>query len=316
MNIYEKLKKPIFSLAPMEDVTDTVFRQIVMSVGRPSLFYTEFVNVEGLNSRGRERVIHRLKYEKREKPIIAQLWGVEPENFFKAAKLVKEMGFDGVDINMGCSVKNVVKNNAGSGLIREERELVKEIIEATKEGGKGLPVSVKTRLGFDEIDIDGWISFLLDQSLDVLTLNMRTARGEKSLNADWSYMDEIINMRNEKSPSLLIFGNGDIKSFEQAIDMVNKYMVDGVMIGRGAIANPWIFSSNQEIAREEKFDVFKKQLLLFDEIWGEKKDFHALKKFFRAYINGFDGANELRTELMKCSCVEEVLEKLEKEMYI
>lgn len=310
MNIYEKLKKPILSLAPMEDVTDTVFRQIVMSVGRSDLFYTEFVNVEGLNSKGRDKVIHRLRYEKIEKPIIAQLWGVKPENFLKAAKLVKKMGFDGVDINMGCSVKNVVKNNAGSGLIREEKELVREIIEATKEGAKGLPVSVKTRLGFDEVDIEGWVSFLLDQSLNALTFNMRTARGEKSGNADWSYMDEIIKMRNEKTPSTLIFGNGDIKSLEQAKDMVERYMVDGVMIGRSAITNPWIFSSREEITKEEKLKVFKKHLSLFDEVWGKEKDFHALKKFFRAYINEFEGANELRVELMKTSSVNEALELL------
>jgi nifR3 family TIM-barrel protein len=307
MNIYEKLKKPILSLAPMEDVTDTVFRQVVMSVGRPDLFYTEFVNVEGLNSKGRDRVIHRLRYNKNEKPIIAQLWGVKPENFLKAAELVKGMGFNGVDINMGCSVKNVVKNNAGSGLIREERGLVKEIIEATKEGAKGLPVSVKTRLGFDEVDIEGWVSFLLDQSLNALTFNMRTARGEESINADWSYMDEIIKIRNEKSQSTLIFGNGDIKSLVQAKSMVDEYRVDGVMIGRAAITNPWIFSSNEESTKEERLKVFKKHLLLFKEAWGEEKDFHSLKKFFRAYINDFDGANELRTKLMTCSSVSEIM---------
>ena len=148
MNIYDTFKKPIITLAPMEDVTDTVFRQIVASVCRPNLFYTEFVNVEGLNSKGRDKVIHRLRYDKREKPIIAQLWGIKSENFYKASVLVRKLGFDGIDINMGCAVRKVSLKNAGIGMINAERGLVKDVIQSVKEGANNLPVSVKTRIGW------------------------------------------------------------------------------------------------------------------------------------------------------------------------
>ncbi len=310
MNIYKELKKPIICLSPMEDVTDTVFRQIVMSVGRPDIFFTEFVNVEGLNSKGKEKVIHRLQYSKEEKPIVAQLWGVKPENFLHGAKLVKEMGFDGVDINMGCSVKNVVKNNAGSGLINADRKLVIDIIKATKEGSQGIPVSVKTRLGFEYPDIEGWIGFLLEQQLDLLTVHMRTAKGEGAIHADWRYMEEIVKLRNQKDYSTLLFGNGDIKSVKQGKELSEQYNIDGVMIGREAIYNPWVFSEREGISREEKLILFRRHLQLFEETWGKSKDFHSLKKFFRAYISDFEGASELRGLLMQCNNVKEVLDIL------
>lgn len=310
MNIYDEIKKPIIALSPMEDVTDTVFRQIVMSVGRPDVFFTEFVNVEGLNSKGKEKVIHRLQYTKEEKPIVAQLWGVKPENFLYGAKLVKEMGFDGVDINMGCSVKNVVKNNAGSGLINADRQLVVDIIKATKKGAQDIPVSVKTRLGFEYPDIEGWIGFLLEQQLDLLTIHMRTAKGEGAIHANWEYMEEIVKLKNQKNLSTLLFGNGDIKSIKQGKELSEKYKIDGVMIGREAIYNPWVFSKREEISQEEKLILFKKHLQLFEKTWGESKDFHSLKKFFRAYISDFDGASELRGLLMQCKNVKEVLDIL------
>lgn len=310
MNIYDEIKKPIIALSPMEDVTDTVFRQIVMSVGRPDVFFTEFVNVEGLNSKGKEKVIHRLQYAKEERPIVAQLWGVKPENFLYGAKLVKEMGFDGVDINMGCSVKNVVKNNAGSGLINADRQLVVDIIKATKEGAQDIPVSVKTRLGFEYPDIEGWIGFLLEQQLDLLTVHMRTAKGEGAIHANWEYMEEIVKLRNQKNSSTLLFGNGDIKSIKQGKELSEKYKIDGVMIGREAIYNPWVFSEREEISQMEKFILFKKHLQLFEKTWGESKDFHSLKKFFRAYISDFDGASDLRGLLMQCKNVKEILDIL------
>jgi nifR3 family TIM-barrel protein len=311
MSIYKNLKKPIYSLAPMEDVTDSVFRQVVASVGKPDLFYTEFVNVEGLNSKGRKNVIHRLQYSQIERPIIAQLWGIKPENFFLASKLVSEMGFDGIDINMGCSVKKVSEKDAGAGLIRADREVVKDIINAVKEGACGLPVSVKTRLGWEDAELDGWISFLLDQSLDALTLHMRTARGVNAIHANWDHTSRIKELRDIKSPTTLLFGNGDIHSISEAREMVNTYNIDGAMIGRAAISNPWVFTNVGNIVQEEKFLLLKKHLLLYESTWGEKKDFHAIKKFFKAYINGFEGAVELREEFMRCSSTKECLTILE-----
>ncbi|HBB64367.1 TPA: dihydrouridine synthase, partial [Patescibacteria group bacterium] len=231
MSIYTSIKKPIISLAPMEDVTDSVFRQVICSVGKPDLFYTEFINVEGLNSKGKEKVIHRLKYDVVEKPIIAQLWGINPENFFKASQIVSDMGFDGIDINMGCSVQKISARGCGSGLINNT-ELSKEIINAVKEGSDGLPVSVKTRLGWKEYGVDSWIQFLLEQDLDVLTVHGRTARGSGVINANWDEISKCVKLRDEMGKSTLIFGNGDIKSLIQANEYVNKYGVDGVMIGR------------------------------------------------------------------------------------
>ena len=305
MSIYTSIKKPIISLAPMEDVTDSVFRQVICSVGKPDLFYTEFINVEGLNSKGKEKVIHRLKYDVVEKPIIAQLWGINPENFFKASQIVSDMGFDGIDINMGCSVQKISARGCGSGLINNT-ELSKEIINAVKEGSNGLPVSVKTRLGWKEYEVDSWIQFLLEQDLDVLTVHGRTARGSGVINANWDEISKCVKLRDEMGKNTLIFGNGDIKSLIQANEYVNKYGVDGVMIGRAAIGNPWIFTGREDIAMNERLELFNYHLELFKTVWGNEKDFNSLKKFFRAYIYGFEGAAEIRESIMKCKNIEEI----------
>lgn len=303
------MKKPILSLAPMEDITDSVFRQIVESVGRPDLFYTEFVNVEGLNSQGKEKIAHRLMHRKVERPIVVQLWGITPNNFFIASKLVSDMGFNGIDINMGCSVRKVVQKNAGSGLIKEDRGKVKEIIDAVREGSNGLPVSVKTRLGWDDYDMN-WIQFLLEQNLDVLTIHGRTAKGKGVLNANWNEISKCVSLKEDINPSTLLFGNGDIQSIKQANDYYKKYKVDGVMIGRATINNPWIFSGKVNISQEEKYTLFRKHLELFDLEWGNHKNFNQLKKFFRAYISGFDGANDIRKSFMDCTSVKESIDIL------
>lgn len=308
MNIYETIKKPILSLAPMEDVTDTVFRQIVGSIRRPDVFYTEFVNVEGLNSKGKEKVIHRLKYDISEKPIVAQLWGINPKNFFEASKMVKELGFDGVDINMGCSVKKVTEKQAGSGLIKEDKGRVREIIEAVKEGAQGLSVSVKTRLGWEEYEIEDWIKFLLERDLEVLTIHGRTARGKNSIKADWEMIYESVKLRNEMGVNTLIFGNGDIQSLSQAKEYTEKYKVDGIMIGRAVIENPWFFSGKEDISTLERYELLEKHLKIFKKEWQGIKNFEYLKKFFKAYISGFDGANETRQAFMKCKNEDEALE--------
>lgn len=311
MDVYKGVAKPIIALSPMEDVTDSVFRKVVASLGKPSLMYTEFVNVEGLNSVGRDKVMHRLRYSESEHPIIAQLWGTSPKNFLKSSKMVYDMHFDGVDINMGCSVNKVVKGCAGSALIAADRKLVQDIIDSVKRGCNGLPVSVKTRLGFSTVDMD-WISFLLEQNLSALTIHMRTAKGPDSIHANWEYMPDIVSLRDKISPNTLIFGNGDIKSLREAKGKIDKYNIDGVLIGRAAISNPWFFTplTYSEIPVNEKVKVFKRHLKLFDKVWGNEKDFNTLKKFFRTYINDFEGANELRSELMKCKSTKEVLEIL------
>lgn len=306
MNIYDTLRKPIISLAPMEDVTDTVFRQIVASVCRPDLFYTEFVNVEGLNSKGRNKVIHRLKYDKSEKPIIAQLWGIKSENFYKASVIVRELGFDGIDINMGCAVKKVSLKNAGIGMINADRDLVKDIIQSVKDGAKNLPVSVKTRIGWKEYD-QSWIEFLLKQNLNVLTVHGRSAIGENAQSADWEKISLCVKLRDGINKGTLIFGNGDVKSVKQANEYYKRFNVDGVMIGRAAITSPWIFSGKEVLTQNEKIELFKKHILLFKDTWGDSKDFSVLKKFVKSYISGFPEAQNIREEMMKTKSVDELL---------
>jgi len=312
MSIYDEIKKPIISLAPMEDVTDTVFRQIVNSIQRPDLFYTEFVNVEGLSSEGREKVINRLKYNPIEKPLIAQLWGTGPDNFFKSAKEVKKLGFDGVDINMGCSVRKVVKKNAGSGLMREDRDHVKSIIESTKKGAEDLPVSVKTRLGWASYDMD-WVEFLLKQELDVLTFNTITVRGSKAKYPNWGVIRDIVKMRDEMSRKTLIFGNGGVLNVQQAKKYAEKYGVDGVMIGRAALANPWLFSKKKdEVLVRDSIKKFKEHVLLFQKTWGSEKNPNSLRKYIKSYISGFGGSRETRERLMECSTIEEFLSEIDR----
>ncbi|HNW23338.1 MAG TPA: tRNA-dihydrouridine synthase [Candidatus Dojkabacteria bacterium] len=310
MNIYRTFERPILSLAPMEEVTDTVFRQVVASIQRPDLFYTEFVNVEGVNSQGRDKVQQRLQYDKSEKPIIAQLWGIEPNNYYYVSKFVKDLGFDGVDINMGCSVKKVVSKYNGSGMMIADRGYVKDVIDSVKEGAEGLPISIKTRLGWDSYDLD-WIKFLLEQNLDALTIHGRTATGFRSKKVLWSRITPCVDLRNELGKKTLIFGNGEIQSLKQAKLYAEKFKVDGVMIGRAAITNPWIFSGNEGIPLKESFEMFKKHILLFKDTWGETKDFNVLKKFVKSYIYGFVGSQEIREDLMNTGSIKELLSKVE-----
>ena len=311
MNIYRSFEKPILSLAPMEDITDTVFRQIIASIKRPDIFYTEFVNVNGLLSVGRDNVMNRLKYLPCEKPLIVQLWGTDPDNFYYATRIVKDMGFDGVDINMGCSVSNVTSKGAGAGLMNADRGKVKDIIDAVKDGAGDLPVSVKTRVGWLGYDMD-WIRFLLEQDLDVLTVHGKTATGVHSKSYNWGRILASVEIRDELGKKTLIFGNGGVTTLKKVKTYTKKCHVDGIMIGRGAVNNPWIFSDRQVIPLRESFETFRKHILLFKDTWGDSRDFNTLKKFVSSYVNGFVGSQDIRTEMMKSTSIEELLEQVEK----
>ena len=155
-NIWKTLKKPFTVLAPMDDVTDDVFRNIVCETARPDLFFTEFTNVEAICSAGRESQIRRFQYSNRQHPIIAQIWGKEPKHYFETTKLIHELGFDGVDINMGCPVRDVFQNGTCSAFIQDHSR-AKEVISATQEAAGEIPVSVKTRIGVNKIEIEDWI---------------------------------------------------------------------------------------------------------------------------------------------------------------
>ncbi|HLC88240.1 MAG TPA: tRNA-dihydrouridine synthase [Patescibacteria group bacterium] len=307
-NIWKSLKRPIFVLAPMDDVTDTVFRQIIGDLAAPDLYFTEFTSIDGLVSeKGREAVSKRLQFTEKERPIIAQIWGNDPVKFYEAAKIIKQMGFDGIDINMGCPEKSVVKRGMCSGLINNP-SLAAEIIEAVREGS-GLPVSVKTRIGFRTVQTEEWLGFLLKQNLDALIIHARTVKEMSKVPAHWEEIAKAVELRNKISPGTLIIGNGDIESYDDGLEKIKTYGVDGVMIATGIFKNLWIFEKTgkiHDLTLDERLNQLLKHTRLFTETWGETKSFAILKKFFKIYISEFKGASETRAEFMNTNSLEEV----------
>lgn len=306
-------KRPLFILAPMDDVTDTVFRRIVASCAPPDLFFTEFVNVDGMQSRGRPKLLPKIAKEGEEYPIVAQIWGKIPENFEKTAGELVEMGFAGVDINFGCPVKTVVKNSCCSAMILpENRESAVEIINAVQRSvGGRVPVSVKTRLGLSEIDLS-WIELLLKQKLNMLSIHARTVKEMSKAAPHWEVFEEIIAMRDKLSPDTLIIGNGDVLSRAQGLELSAQYSLDGIMIGRGIFHDPYLFAGDKSpwatMSKQQKLELFKKHVELFAKTWskGERR-FETLKKFVKIYVNGFDDASDLRDKIMHCNTTDEVL---------
>ncbi len=314
MDLYDKLPKPFFVLGPMDDVTDTVFRQVVTDCAKPDLFVTEFVNVDGLQSPGRKRLLHKLKFDPKEQPIIAQLWGLKPDNFYKTTKELVEMGFAGLDLNMGCPVKTVIKNGACARLI-DNRELAGEIIDATRAGAQAhFPVSVKTRVGFTTVDLT-WFEFLLSKKLDLLSIHGRTAKQKSLVPANWDLIGEVRQMRDALCPSTKIVGNGDVMSRQQGLELAKKYKLDGIMVGRGIFHDPFIFAKDSpwgSYTVQQKIDLYRKHVELFAKTWknGERK-IETLNKFCKIYVNGFDGASEMRVKLMACKNTDELLSLLQ-----
>jgi len=326
LGFWSALKLPIMALAPMEEVTDTAFRCIVAFCGRPSVMFTEFTSTEGINSIGRKKVAHRLNYTEGERPIVAQIWGLTPENYFKSAQLIKEMGFDGIDINMGCPVKNVVKMGACSALIKNP-SLAKEIVLATKEGAGNMPVSVKTRIGFKEIQTEEWIGFLLKECQPAaLTIHGRTVKEESKVSNHWDEIGKAVKLRDqiresakskeqnskigEVDPKTLILGNGDIQTLEEAYLKVAEFGLDGIMVGRGIFKNPWFFNPNikiEDITIAQRLEVLKMHLELYKSDLIDHKNYNELKRFFKIYINGFAGSAELRAKLMETHSVEQAI---------
>jgi len=306
-NFWNEIQKPIFILAPMDDVTDTVLRQVIARYAKPAVFFTEFTNVEGMFSKGERLVNQRLQYTERERPLVAQIWGTRPDNFYKAAKKLIDMGFDGIDLNMGCPASGVMQKGACSGLINN-RQLAKEIIDATKEGAAGIiPVSIKTRLGFRTIDFS-WIAFVLEQEPNALTVHARTVSEMSKVPAHWDKIKTVVDMRNAMGSTTLIIGNGDVKSLSEAKQKVAEAGADGAMIGRGIFENPYLFSETitlRDKTPEEKLRLLLEHIWLWQDTWGNTKHFPTLRKFFKVYANGFSGAQELRMQLMETQNAEE-----------
>ncbi len=314
MSSYLKnLPKPFFVLAPMDDVTDTVFRQIVADCAPPDLYFTEFVNVDGLQSPGRPALLKKLQFTKNEQPLIAQVWGKTPDNYYKTMGELVDMGFDGVDINMGCPVKTVIKNGACAALINNH-DLAGQIIDACKDGLAGRsPLSVKTRPGFNEVNLQ-WVEFLLFKKLDMLTIHGRTAKQQSAVDANWELIGETRRLRDQLAPDTVLVGNGDVRDRAHGLELAKRHGLDGVMIGRGIFHDPFAFAEQSpwpEYTKQQKIDLYAQHVRLFIDTWQDgQRPIHTLNKFCKIYINGFDGARELREELMHCENGKALLKKL------
>jgi len=319
-NIYQRILKEkglILGLSPMEGVTDTVFRQVLSQIGKPDLFFTEFLNVEGFCSKGKEKVSHRLMFRETERPIVFQLWGNVPEYYAKTIQEIKSLKPDGIDINMGCSVRDVLSGGRGSALIND-RILAGEIIDAVKDSADEIPVSVKTRIGFEKIETEEWIGFLLEKKLDLITVHGRLSKEGYSTPSRWDEIAKCVKLRDAISPNTIVLGNGDVKSRKQAEEYVKKYKVDGVLIGRAILNNPWLFSDeekkqNGEISLEERFAILLKHLEIFEKEKSQIEKFNSQNKYIKAYINNFDTASKLRAVLMSVSSLQEIRDIIAKE---
>ncbi|PIT93531.1 dihydrouridine synthase [Candidatus Falkowbacteria bacterium CG10_big_fil_rev_8_21_14_0_10_43_11] len=314
-------KKPIMCLAPMSDVTDEAFRQMFVKYGKPDVLWTEFVSVNGLTSeKGYKNMLIDLKFKPNERPIVAQIFGSDPKKFYQAAKIIKKLGFDGIDINMGCPDRKIEKQGAGAALMKNYK-LAQEIILATKEGAGKLPVSVKTRIGYSKNETETWVPALLAVKPAVIIVHGRTRKEMSDVPAHWSEAKKV--MKLAKGTGTLIIGNGDVESLEDAHAKAREYGVDGVMIGRGALGKPWFFqphpspllSKERELDIKEKLKIMVEHAVLFDRLYRDKKNFSIMKKHFKAYANGFKGAKELRIKLMAIDSVDEV-KKIVKEFTI
>ncbi|PIC70228.1 tRNA-dihydrouridine synthase [Sporosarcina sp. P16b] len=307
-NFWRDLPRPFFILAPMEDVTDVVFRHVVSEAARPDVFFTEFTNTESFcHPEGIFSVRGRLAFTEDEQPIVAHIWGDKPEHFRDMSIGMAELGFKGLDINMGCPVPNVATKGKGSGLINHP-ETAAAIIQAAKAGG--LPVSVKTRLGYTDIEEwHTWLRHVLEQDIANLSIHLRTRKEMSNGSAHWELIPEIKKLRDEIAPDTLLTINGDILDRQMGMELVKKYGVDGVMIGRGIFNNPFAFEKvKREHDHKELLDLLRLHLDLFDKYSTELEPrlFKPLRRFFKIYVKGFRGAAELRNELMNTNTTDEV----------
>lgn len=300
-------------MAPMADVTDQVFRRIIAKYSRhgeanggPDVFWTEFVSADGLMSGGYDALIVDFKFSEKEHPIVAQIFGTNIESLEKTAKLCVEMGFDGVDINFGCPEKNIVKSGGGAGAIQNPEYSV-EVIRAVQRGvGGKIPVSVKTRLGFNKDEVETWIPILLETGIAALTVHFRTRKEMSLVPARWERMERIKELRDQISPDTILIGNGDVKTLEEGRELAERYGAEGVMIGRGIFGNPWLFDENKpEISLQEKLEVMLEHTKLYTELL-PMKNFNIMKKHYKAYVHGFSGAKELRINLMDAESYAEI----------
>jgi tRNA-dihydrouridine synthase len=327
-NFWSNLPRPIMAMAPMANVTDAAFRRMFVECGKPDVFWTEFVSVEGLLSKGRERLLPDLWFSPSEHPIVAQIFGGKPEQFEEVAPLIKELGFDGVDINMGCPDRGVEKSGGGAALIKDPAR-AKEIIRALKRGvnvstganggekdAAALPVSVKTRLGYSKTaELEAWITALLEEQPAALTVHLRTRAEMSDVPAHWELAPQIVALRDKISPKTVLLGNGDVRSLEDARAKTKDSGMDGVMVGAGVFGNPWFFSDQMPDVKE-RLERLVIHTELFEKLYrsdnpkpisqgGRIKNFDIMKKHYKSYT---PGEKELRMRLMDAENAAEVRE--------
>lgn len=306
-NFWAELPKPFFILAPMEDVTDVVFRHVVKEAGAPDVFFTEFANSDSFcHPEGKDSLRGRLTFTEDEQPIVGHIWGDNPTFFREMSIGLAQLGFKGVDINMGCPVPNVAGRGKGSGLILRP-EVAAELIAAAKAGG--LPVSVKTRIGYTEMtEMEAWITHLLKQDIANLSIHLRTRKEMSKVPAHWDIIPQIMALRDQIAPQTLITINGDIPDRQTGLELAEKYGVDGIMIGRGIFKNPFAFEKEpREHTSEELLGLLRLQLDLQDQ-YSEMipRSIVGLHRFFKIYVKGFSGASDLRVKLMQTKSTDEV----------
>lgn len=306
-NFWAELPKPFFILAPMEDVTDVVFRHVVKEAGAPDVFFTEFANSDSFcHPEGKDSLRGRLTFTEDEQPIVGHIWGDNPTFFREMSIGLAQLGFKGVDINMGCPVPNVAGRGKGSGLILRP-EVAAELIAVAKAGG--LPVSVKTRIGYTEMaEMEAWITHLLKQDIANLSIHLRTRKEMSKVPAHWDIIPQIMALRDQIAPQTLITINGDIPDRQTGLELAEKYGVDGIMIGRGIFKNPFAFEKEpREHTSEELLGLLRLQLDLQDQ-YSEMipRSIVGLHRFFKIYVKGFSGASDLRVKLMQTKSTDEV----------
>lgn len=313
MNFWNDLPRPFFVMAPMEDVTDAAFRRMFAVHGKPHVTYTEFTSADGLvlaPEPGKSKLLKKFLYSDIERPIVAQLFTSNPERMEAAARLAADMGFDGVDINMGCPDKAVEKQGSGASLIKNPERAV-ELMRAVRRGAPNLPLSVKTRIGYNEDELERWVPQILAEAPAALALHLRTRKEMSDVPAHWERMKDAVALRDSLGSKTLIVGNGDVKDLSDARAKAAESGCDGIMLGRAIFGNPWLFAEHAA-SPEQRIAGLSEHLKLFNELLGTTTNYAVMKKHFKAYINGWDNAKDLRLQLMETNSVAEAQEILAK----
>ena len=320
MNFWQQLPKPLMVLAPMADVTDAAFRRMIAkhsahvrkdgTIGGPDVMWTEFVAADGLmraTPEGKAKLLADLWYVEEERPIVAQLFSSNEEYMESAARLAAELGFDGIDLNMGCPSNTIERQGCGAAMIKDPVK-ARAVIRAAKRGAGDLPVSVKTRLGYNQVEIETWVPEILAEEPAVLTMHARTRKEMSKVPAHWDLIKRVVELRNELGSGSLIIGNGDAESLTDAQRKASESGADGVMLGRAIFGNPWLFHPEKDLSNvtlEERLTVMLEHTKLFSKLL-HFKNFATMKKHYKAYVNGFENAAQLRAELMEKNTYQEI----------